>query len=48
MSELCDGTVVASFPRWTWTKGPIRKVRYEMINHCPIFDYTEQQLRELS
>jgi SAM-dependent methyltransferase len=47
MSELCTGTVVASFPRWTWTKGPIRKVRYEMINRCPIFDYTEQQLREL-
>ena len=47
MSELCNGTVVASFPRWTWTKGPIRKVRYEMINRCPIFDYTEQQLREL-
>jgi SAM-dependent methyltransferase len=47
MSELCEGTLVASFPRWTWTKGPIRKVRYEMINRCPIFDYTEQQLREL-
>ena len=47
MSELCNGTIVASFPRWTWTKGPIRKVRYEMINRCPIFDYTEQQLREL-
>jgi len=47
MSELCKGTIVASFPRWTWTKGPIRKVRYEMINRCPIFDYTEQQLREL-
>jgi SAM-dependent methyltransferase len=47
ISELCSGSVVASFPRWTWTKGPIRKVRYEMINRCPIFDYTEPQLREL-
>ena len=47
ISELCSGTVVASFPRWTWTKGPIRKVRYEVINRCPIFDYTESQLREL-
>jgi SAM-dependent methyltransferase len=47
ISELCSGSVVASFPRWTWTKGPIRKVRYEMINRCPIFDYTEPQLQEL-
>ena len=47
ISELCSGTAVASFPRWTWTKGPIRKVRYEMINRCPIFDYTKPQLREL-
>jgi SAM-dependent methyltransferase len=47
ISELCSGTAVASFPRWTWTKGPIRKVRYEVINRCPIFDYTGPQLREL-
>jgi ubiquinone/menaquinone biosynthesis C-methylase UbiE len=47
ISELCGGTAVASFPRWTWTKGPIRKVRYEVINRCPIFDYAEPQLREL-
>jgi SAM-dependent methyltransferase len=47
ISELCGGTAVASFPRWTWTNGPLRKVRYEVINRCPIFDYTESQLREL-
>ena len=47
ISELCGGTAVASFPRWTWTKGPIRKVRYEVISRCPIFDYTEPQLRQL-
>jgi SAM-dependent methyltransferase len=47
ISELCGGSAVASFPRWTWTKGPIRKVRYEVINRCPIFDYTEPQLRQL-
>jgi SAM-dependent methyltransferase len=41
------GSVVASFPRWDWLKGPIRKVRYEVINNCPIFDYTEPQLRQL-
>jgi len=47
MAELCSGSVVASFPRWTWTKGPIRKVRYEVINRCPIFDYDEPELRRL-
>jgi hypothetical protein len=39
--------VVTSFPRWTWTKGPIRKLRYEVINNCPIFDYTRDGLMQL-
>ena len=39
------GTVVGSFPKWTWVKGPIRKIRYELINNCPIFNYTERELR---
>ena len=47
MAELCTGSVVASFPRWTWTKGPIRKLRYELKNKVRIYDYTEPQLREL-
>ena len=47
MGELCSGSVVASFPRWTWTKGPIRKLRYEVINNCPIFDYTAEGLNKL-
>ncbi len=47
IGELCAGSVVASFPRWTWTKGPIRKLRYEVINNCPIFDYTADGLRRL-
>ena len=47
MGELCTGSVVASFPRWTWTKGPIRKLRYEVINNCPIYDYTADGLRAL-
>jgi len=34
------GCVVASFPSWSWLKGPVRKVRYEWIGDCPIFDYT--------
>jgi SAM-dependent methyltransferase len=47
IGELCSGSAVASFPRWTWTKGPIRKLRYEVINDCPIFDYDREQLRGL-
>ncbi len=49
MRELVapGGSVVASFPRWTWTKGPIRKLRYEVINNCPIFNYTRDRLNQL-
>src|SRR5436189_5603176 len=47
IGELTSGSVVASFPRWTWTKGPVRKLRYEVINNCPIFDYTEAGLKQL-
>jgi SAM-dependent methyltransferase len=49
MGELAapGGSVVASFPRWTWTKGPIRKLRYEVVNNCPIFDYTRDGLTQL-
>ena len=42
-----SGSVVASFPRWSWLKGPVRKVRYEVIGRCPIYDYTERELRFL-
>jgi SAM-dependent methyltransferase len=47
IGELTSGSLVASFPRWTWTKGPVRKLRYEVINNCPIFDYTEDGLKQL-
>jgi SAM-dependent methyltransferase len=47
MLEVCSGTTIASFPGWTWFKGPIRKVRYEWINDCPIFNYTMPQLERL-
>ncbi len=36
------GSVVASFPAWSMIKGPIRKVRYEWIGDCPIFNYTRE------
>ena len=45
MYELCSGSVVGSFPKWNWLKGPFRKVRYEWINDCPIFNYSERELR---
>jgi SAM-dependent methyltransferase len=46
MFELCapGGCVVGSFPAWSPIKGPIRKVRYEWIGDCPIFNYTRPQL----
>lgn len=47
MRELCSGSAVASFPRWNWVKGPVRKLRYEVIGNCPIFDYTQRELRFL-
>jgi len=49
MRDVCapGGSVVGSFPRWHWFKGPIRKIRYEKISNCPIFDYTESGLRTL-
>lgn len=47
MRELCSGSVAGSFPRWNWFKGPIRKMRYEVLNDCPIFNYTESRLRRM-
>ena len=46
MSELCapGGCVAGSFPTWSWLKGPVRKVRYEWIGHCPIFNYSRREL----
>ncbi len=46
MFELCapGGCIVGSFPAWSLVKGPIRKVRYELIGNCPIFNYTRREL----
>jgi SAM-dependent methyltransferase len=38
------GCVVGSFPTWSWLKGPVRKVRYEWIGDCPIFNYSRREL----
>jgi SAM-dependent methyltransferase len=47
IGEVCSGSAVASFPRWSWTKGPVRKLRYEVINSCPIYDYDREGIRRL-
>jgi SAM-dependent methyltransferase len=46
MFELCagGGCMVGSFPAWSLLKGPIRKVRYEWIGDCPIFNYSRRSL----
>lgn len=41
------GCVVGSFPTWSLLKGPVRKVRYEWIGDCPIFNYTRDGLERL-
>jgi SAM-dependent methyltransferase len=49
MFELCapGGCLVASFPSWSLLKGPVRKVRYEWIGDCPIFNYSVRELEML-
>jgi 2-polyprenyl-3-methyl-5-hydroxy-6-metoxy-1,4-benzoquinol methylase len=49
MFEVCSpgGCVVGSFPAWSAVKGPIRKMRYEWIGDCPIFNYTRTGLERL-
>jgi SAM-dependent methyltransferase len=49
MFERCapGGCLVGSFPAWSLLKGPARKVRYEWIGDCPIFNYTREGLDRL-
>jgi SAM-dependent methyltransferase len=49
MFELCapGGCVVGSFPAWSPVKGPVRKVRYEWIGDCPIFNYSRPGLERM-
>jgi 2-polyprenyl-3-methyl-5-hydroxy-6-metoxy-1,4-benzoquinol methylase len=49
MYALCapGGCVVGSFPAFSPVKGPIRKLRYEWIGDCPIFNYNRAQLEQL-
>jgi ubiquinone/menaquinone biosynthesis C-methylase UbiE len=42
----CTSTLVASFSRWDWVKGPLRH-RYYVLHACPIFDFTEDHAESL-
>jgi SAM-dependent methyltransferase len=41
MRAHCSATLLASFTRWDWVKGPIRHFHYELLHRCRITDYTE-------
>jgi SAM-dependent methyltransferase len=47
IAALTSGSAVATFPRWSWIKGPLRHLRYEVVLDCPIYDYTVRELRFL-
>jgi SAM-dependent methyltransferase len=49
MYGLCapGGSMVGSFPAWSPIKGPVRKVRYEWIGDCPIFNYDRAGLARM-
>jgi SAM-dependent methyltransferase len=49
MHDLCagGGAMVGSFPAWSPVKGPARKIRYEWIGDCPIFNYTREALEQM-
>jgi SAM-dependent methyltransferase len=41
------GCLVGSFPAWSMVKGPVRKVRYEWLGDCPIFNYDRAGLERM-
>ena len=41
------GCLVGSFPGWSPIKGPVRKVRYEWIGDCPIFNYDRNDVERM-
>jgi len=49
MFDLCvdGGCMVGSFPAWSLIKGPVRKLRYEWIGDCPIFNYDREGLERM-
>jgi len=47
MRARCSATLVASFTRWDWVKGPARHALYRLVHRCRIFDYTEDSVGQL-
>lgn len=47
MRARCSSTLVASFTRWDWLKGPLRRVHYDVVHRYPVRDYTEAGAEEL-
>ncbi|MBI2524635.1 MAG: class I SAM-dependent methyltransferase [Candidatus Rokubacteria bacterium] len=47
MHGHCQGALVATFPRWTWTRGPYRAIRYGLFCDCPIFNYTRAGIESM-
>jgi SAM-dependent methyltransferase len=43
----CTSTLVASFTRWDWLKGPWRHARYRWIDRCFVADYEEEAVEKL-
>ena len=47
MRARCSSTLLASFTRWDWLKGPIRHFHYELLHRCPIHDYSESAVEAM-
>jgi SAM-dependent methyltransferase len=47
MRELSNKLVIASFPRVSLIRAPVRKIRYA-LRGCPVYFYRQSELRELS
>ena len=46
MLEICDGTLIASFPKFWHPMTPIRKIRLA-LNRCPVRFYSMPRIRNL-
>lgn len=47
MRAHCTSTLVASFTRWDWLKGPWRHARYRWVERCFVADYEEEGVAKL-
>ena len=47
MRSRCSSELLASFTRWDWVKGPVRRLHYEVLHRCPLSHYTEERAEAL-